>query len=65
MEKRIIELEKKTAFQDQMLEELNEVIIAQQKQIGEIEKQFAFLKDHLMSGDLVKKQEEENPPPHY
>lgn len=65
MDKRIIELEKKTAHQDQMLVELNEVVIEQQKQINELQKQFTFFKENFVIGDLVRKQEDEQPPPHY
>lgn len=65
MEERIIELEKKVAYQEHMIEELNEALVLQQKNITEIEKKFSYFKDNLNSGDFVKKQEDEDIPPHY
>lgn len=37
MEKRIIELETRVAFQDQALEELNEALIEQQRQLDRLQ----------------------------
>ncbi len=65
MEKRIIELEKKVTFMDQRLEELNEVIIDQSKTIDELKSQLTNMNDQISSGDLVRKIEDEDPPPHY
>ncbi|MFT5169649.1 MAG: putative coiled-coil protein SlyX, partial [Candidatus Omnitrophota bacterium] len=39
MDERLIELEKRQAFQDNMIEELNEVIIQQEKRISALEAQ--------------------------
>ena len=65
MEKRIIELEKKVTFMDQRLEELNEVIIDQSKTIDELKSQLTNMNDQISSGDLVRKIEDEELPPHY
>ena len=65
MEKRIIELEKKVTFMDQKLEELNEVIIDQSKTIDKLKSQLTNMNDQISSGDLVRKLEDEDPPPHY
>jgi len=65
VEKRIIELEKKAAFQEHTIEELHEVLLMQQKKINELEKYLNQMKEQMTSGDLVKKQEDETPPPHY
>ncbi len=65
MEQRIIELEKKVAFQEQMIEELNEVLVDQQKKISGFERQLNVMTEKIGSGDFVKKVEEEDPPPHY
>lgn len=65
IEERIIELEKKVSFQEHTIEELNEVIIVQQKEIDEFKKSLNHLKEQLSSDNLVKKQEDEEPPPHY
>lgn len=65
MEDRLIEIEKKYAFQEHLLEQLNEVVVDQQKRISELERRLKFLQDQLTSSDLIKKPEEETPPPHY
>ena len=65
MNKRLIEIEKKISFQEQTIVELNKAIIDQQKHIKALEAQIKGLKDQVSSGDLVKKQEDETPPPHY
>ena len=65
MENRIIELEKKVTFMDHKLEELNEVILHQSKVIDELKSQLHNFSDQLQSGDLMRKLEDEEPPPHY
>ena len=65
MQQQIIELEKKAAFQDHMLQELNDVLVAQQKQIDALEMQLKVFTEKFAAGDLVKGQEHEEPPPHY
>lgn len=67
MEKRIIELETRLSFQDDMILQLNEVVIELR---GEVEKLTARLKAaeeklHGLTPDLVVPQEQEDPPPHY
>lgn len=65
MEKRIIELEKKIAFQEHSIAELNDALIAQQKAIKALETQLKAFQEKVASADLVRKQEDETPPPHY
>jgi len=65
MEKRLIELEKRVAFQERVIAELNEALIEQQKHIKVLEMQLKNFKEEVASGDLVKRQEDETPPPHY
>ena len=65
MEKRIIGLEKKVSFQDQMIEELNGALAHQQKRIDALEKQLKNFHEQLTSEDLVRKPQDEDPPPHY
>ena len=65
MEQRLINIEKKIAFQDQHLCELNEVLVDQQKRILELERQLGALQEQMSSGPLVKRIEDEDPPPHY
>lgn len=65
MEKRITELEKKAAFQEHLLEELNSVILEHQKKIEALERQLQWMKEHSVRPDLVIPRDEETPPPHY
>ena len=65
MEIRIIELEKKSAFHEHIMDELNSVIIDQQKRIERLEKELSVIRDQLEGSDHIKKPEEETPPPHY
>jgi len=65
MEKRIIELEKKVTFMDHKLEEFNEVIVHQSKAIDELKSQLTNVNDQISSGELVRRLEDEDPPPHY
>lgn len=65
MEKRLVEIEKRIAFAEKTIAELNDVVLEQQKHIRTLETQQKALKDRVDSGDLVKRQEDETPPPHY
>ena len=65
MEDRIIELEKKLAFQEKAIEDHNEALIENQKKINELEQQMKFLGDKITKEDFVKKIEDEELPPHY
>ena len=62
---RFTALEKQTAFQEQLLIQLNAALIGQQKQIAGLEARFNAIKEELNRGDLVKRREDETPPPHY
>lgn len=64
MEDRIIDLEIKFTHQEKIIDELNEVIIEQGKEIIELKKKIKLLKDSF-DQQLVKNEEEEVPPPHY
>jgi len=67
LENRIIELETKISYQDHTIQELNEVVIGQQQQIDQLEKNVNKLSEHLKAqnpSDLARP-EEEAPPPHY
>ncbi len=66
LEFRLIDLETKIAFQDQVIEDLNAVVIGQQKQIDQLEKAFALFKSQVhsvQSGDNEIRPHEK--PPHY
>ncbi len=67
MEKRMIELETKVSYQDHMIQELNDVVIRQQKQIDALEAEMKRTREHLKgnSGSGLARPEEESPPPHY
>lgn len=65
MDDRIIELEKKSAFQEDTIESLNQVVIEQQKRLEQLEKRLKFVTDQLEGSDIIKKLEDEAPPPHY
>lgn len=67
MEKRIIELETKISYQEHLMQELNDVITRQQKQIDALEVQIKRFQDHLKhaTSSQIARPEEEIPPPHY
>lgn len=65
MEDRIIEIEKRIAFQEQMVEQLNQVLIEQQRKIESLEVQLKMAESRISDEEFVKPQEEEEPPPHY
>ncbi len=67
MEERLAELEMRVTFQDQTIQELNEVVTRQQAQIDRLAREVETLKSHLagLAPSLVIPAEEEKPPPHY
>jgi uncharacterized coiled-coil protein SlyX len=65
MEDRIMELEKKAAFQEYALSQMNEVLLEHQKKIEALQTAVKSLKDHSVRGDLVIPVDQELPPPHY
>jgi SlyX protein len=67
MEARLNELETKVAFQDDLVEELNRIVAAQQQQIDLLQQQVQLLYDQIRSlapSNLALPTEEERPP-HY
>lgn len=65
MEKRIIELEKRIAFQEQEIRELRDALMQQHKEIEALNKAVMGLKDRMEKGSLVRDIKDEEPPPHY
>ena len=67
MENRVIELESKLAFQEQTINELNQVITDQQNQIDQIQEQLRLLNLRLQAVAEASgvSEEKEPPPPHY
>lgn len=67
LENRIAELEMKVAFQEQLLEELNQALVQQQFDMDKMQLQLRYvaskLKDFQPSN--IASQAEETPPPHY
>jgi len=67
IESRLTELETKISYQDYLINELNDVVVRQQQQIDQLEKQMIRFSDHLkqVSGSGLARPDEEVPPPHY
>ena len=67
LENRIAELEMKVAFQEQLLDELNQALVQQQFDMDKMQLQLRYvaskLKDFQPSN--IASQSEETPPPHY
>lgn len=63
----IIELQTKLSFQDELLEELNQVVTSQQQQIMRLETAFDALKLQVktLQTDHNQTDTTEPPPPHY
>ena len=47
MNERIVNLESKLAFQENTIEELNQVVITQQNQIEQLQKELKFLREEF------------------
>ncbi|WP_181295319.1 SlyX family protein [Pseudomonas sp. Q2-TVG4-2] len=66
LEQRIIDLEARLAFQDDTIQTLNDVLVAQQRAVERLQAQLGLLArrqedmQSRMSGE-----EDEGPPPHY
>ena len=67
MENRLIELETRLAFQDNSLQELNAVVVRQQREIDSLIRELETLKAQLrtLAPELVASRADEAPPPHY
>lgn len=66
MDEDLIQIQTQLAFQERTVEKLNEVVIAQQRQIDELEKQMKILANKLRDVALSDQVETpEPPPPHY
>ena len=67
LEERIIALESRNLFQDDVIEQLNEELTVHQAQIAELKMQIQLVANRLKdAGNLSSSKEEvEPPPPHY
>ena len=63
-EERLIEIETAIAGMEKTIDELNQVVIEQGKQIESLTKQNLYLLE-MLKNETVKPQSEETPPPHY
>lgn len=64
IEQRLIDIETAIANQEKVLDDLNQVIIAQGQQIDNLLRQNKYLLS-VLDADVVKPTSEETPPPHY
>ena len=64
IEERLIDIETAIANQDKIIDDLNQVVIMQGKQIDHLLRQNQYLLT-VLENDTVKPQGEEVPPPHY
>lgn len=67
MENKIIDLESKLAFQDESINELNDIITDQQQQLDQLREEIRLLSLRMTSvaESTVNSEEKEPPPPHY
>jgi SlyX protein len=67
MQQKIDDLEMKMTFQDHTIEELNDALTDQQKQLDKIHQQMQFLLGKMqgLTSSLMASESEETPPPHY
>lgn len=67
MDDRLIEVETRLTFQDEILQALNDVVARQQQEIDRLRREIEVLKAQLkaMAPSLVASRTEETPPPHY
>ncbi|MDQ6961891.1 MAG: SlyX family protein [Mariprofundaceae bacterium] len=66
MEDRIIELETKSAYQEHLLQELNDVIISQQQQIDDLKAMLKMLQKQFQTDHQnTPVTTEREVPPHY
>lgn len=67
MQEEIVELQTRIAFQDGVIEQLNQVVTDQQQQIDRLERRMEKLLGQVeaLQADQVIQQANEPPPPHY
>lgn len=66
LENRVMDLESRLAFQDDTIQALNDVLVAQQRSLERMQLQMAALiKRQEEMGGQFETFEEEAPPPHY
>jgi len=66
-EQRVAELEIRISFQDQTIQELNDVVVRQQRELEKMTRDLAQLKAQMgtLTPPMAGSQAPEPPPPHY
>ncbi|MEM7218162.1 MAG: SlyX family protein [Pseudomonadota bacterium] len=65
---RLAELETKSAFADDLLQTLNDVVVRQERMIEQLERRVAMLEERLRASVAAPEMlpsDQEPPPPHY
>ncbi len=66
LDERVMELESRLAFQDDTIQALNDVLVAQRRELDRLQQQMsAMLKRQEELGNQFETFEEDVPPPHY
>ncbi|WP_238914524.1 SlyX family protein [Achromobacter insolitus] len=65
IERRLLELEVKASFSDDMLEQLNQIIVRQQQQIDRLMREVADLRQQAPEGGTPFRSLRDEIPPHY
>jgi len=67
MENRLIELESRVAFQEHTLQELNDVVVRQQQEMAQLQRELGILRAQIqaLSTLPLASRADEPPPPHY
>jgi len=66
METRLTELESRFSYQEYTIQQLNEVVISQQKQLDQQQRALERMHQLLTQGESnIRRADEEVPPPHY
>jgi SlyX protein len=67
MQDRIVELESKVAFQDELINRLDEALVAQRDELDRLAERVRRLEEQVKAGasSIIRSEAEETPPPHY
>ena len=65
IERRLLELEVKASFSDDLLEQLNQIIVRQQQQIDRLLREVADLRQLAPEGGATLRSLRDELPPHY
>lgn len=67
LEGRVAELETRAAFQERALQELNDAVVRQGRELERLQREVEALRDRLraLAPSPVAPPDEETPPPHY